>query len=95
MKLKFVSDEEIKRLTPGVRLGYDWATFIEELYKHPNQWAEFPERIKSANTGYAVRNNYKDIEVKVTGGNGLSINDPEKKLWTVYLRYTPGEDDTF
>jgi hypothetical protein len=95
MKLKFVSDEEVRKLTPGSKLGHDWSGFIEELYKYPNKWAEFPDKIRSANSAYQVRNTYKDIEVKVTGGNGLAIDDPDKKFWTVYLRYTPGEDDTF
>lgn len=94
MKLKFVSDEEIEAIRPGMYSKINWASFIEELYKHPNQWAEFPEKINNAASAYNVKEKYKEIEVKITGGNALPLDHPDKRQWTVYLRYVPS-DDTF
>lgn len=94
MKIKFVTDEEVNAIRPGTYPSIPWAPFIEELYKHPNQWAEFNEKVNQASSAYNVRNTYKDIEVRLTGGNALPINHPDKKPWTVYLRYVPS-DETF
>lgn len=87
MKLKFVDDSVIRG--PGRTSRYPWTEFIEELYKHPNKWAEFPMTVNSSVTAYRVREQYADIEVAVSGGNNLPIDDPNKKEWTVYLRYVP------
>lgn len=94
MKLKFVSDEEISKISVGKASMYNWAEFIEELYKYPNQWAEFPQKVPSPNSAYRLRDIYNDIEVKVSGGNWVAASHPDKKHWTVYIRYVP-QDDTF
>lgn len=90
LKLKFVEDSEVNA-GRGRRSSYDFASFIEELYKHPNKWAEFPEKIPSSNTAQRLKTQYKDIEVVTSGGNGLGLTNPDKKMWTVYIRYTPSE----
>jgi hypothetical protein len=88
MKLKFVSDDVV-RSGGGRRSVYPWAEFIEELYKHPNRWAEFPMQVPHSAIAYRVREKYADIEVTITGGNNLSSDHPDKRYWTVYLAYTP------
>lgn len=98
MKLKFVDDAVIENIRQG-RTKYSMFTeTIEELYKHPNQWVEFHSKVASATAVVAIRKRYKDIETRVSGGNNLAANHPDKKLWTVYLRYVPSEvveEETF
>lgn len=88
MELKFVEDE-IVAANRGQNRKYPWAEFIEELYKHPNRWAEFPMKINNSITGYRVQETYKDIVVKLADGNNLAAAHPDKQYWTVYLRYEP------
>lgn len=97
MKLKFVEDSVVQAATRGRKAVYDWSTFIEELYKYPNKWAEAPIKIAHSRTGYRIREMFKDIEVTMTGGNNLKVEDPKKKNWTLYVRYVPSvqEDETF
>ena len=90
MKLKFVEDAIVLK-GRGRPAKHDFATFVEELYKFPNQWAEFPEKVNFASAGYRVGEQFKDIEVVCQGGNALAKNHPNKKLWTVYLKYVPSE----
>lgn len=98
MKLKFVADEEIKRTYRRKSAAIDFTPFIEELYKHPNKWAEYPDKINNSTQAYRIRKQFNDIEVIITGGNNLAAGNPDKKLWTLYIRYTPSEvidDGTF
>jgi hypothetical protein len=93
MKLKFVSDDEIARVSlRGRDMSHNWAPFIEELYKHPNKWAQFPEQVNHSAQAYRITEIYQDIEVKITGGNSHRIDHPDKKLWTVYVRYLPNNE---
>jgi hypothetical protein len=99
MKIKFVEDTVVAQ-GRGRKAQHDFAAFIEELYKFPNQWAEFPEKVSFASSAYRISEQFKDIEVVCQGGNALAKDNPNKKLWTVYLRYVPSapietEDDTF
>jgi hypothetical protein len=92
LKIKFVNEADI--MGRGRKSQYPFAEFIEELYKFPNQWAEFPEQVNFASQAYRVLEKYADIEVVCKGGNPLAKNHPDKKNWTVYIRYTP-KDETF
>ena len=93
MKLKFLTDNEIARVSlRGRDMSHNWAPFIEELYKHPNRWAEFPEKVNHSAQAYKVTQMYKDIEVKITGGNGHRVDHPDKKQWTVFVRYVPDNE---
>jgi hypothetical protein len=94
MKIKFVEDTVVSQ-GRGRKAKHDFAGFIEELYKFPNQWAEFPEKVSFASLGYRVAEQFKDIEVVCQGGNALAKNNPDKKLWTVYIRYVPSEPEVF
>jgi hypothetical protein len=98
MKLKFVADETVAALGLGRASRSKYSEIIEELYKHPNRWIEYPEKIGSATNAVHIRKRFKDIEARVTGGNNLKIDHPDKKMWTLYLRYTPTttiEEETF
>jgi hypothetical protein len=93
MKLKFLTDNEVMQATLRARdMSHKWAPFIEELYRHPNRWAEFPEKVNHSAQAYRVTELYKDIQVKITGGNSHRVDHPDKKQWTVFVKYVP--DDT-
>jgi hypothetical protein len=90
MKIKFVSDSDMARVgLRGRDMSHNWAPFIEELYKHPNRWAEFPEKVNHSAQAYKVTQMFVDIEVKITGGNSFRVDHPDKKQWTVFVRYVP------
>jgi len=88
MEIKFVEDDVVDA-NRGKRSKYPWSEFIEELYKHPNRWAEFPIKINNSVTGYRVQETYKDITVRLADGNNLAAAHPNKQYWTVYLKYEP------
>ena len=93
MKLKFLTDKQVAEASLRARdMSHNWAPFIEELYKHPNRWAEFPEKVNHSAQAYRVTELYKDIQVKITGGNSHRVDHPDKKQWTVFVKYVP--DDT-
>ena len=92
MKLKFVDIDKIEDLR-GRRSHHDFAGFVEELYKYPDQWAEFPDKIVSSVTAYRLRR-FKDIDIRVSGGNHLPKDHPDKKTWTVYACFSPGFSNT-
>jgi hypothetical protein len=35
---------------------------------------------------------FVDIEVKITGGNSFRVDHPDKKQWTVFVRYVPDNE---
>jgi hypothetical protein len=93
MKLKFISDSDMARVAMrGRDMSHNWAPFIEELYKHPNRWAEFPEKVNHSAQAYKVTQMFVDIEVKITGGNSFRVDHPDKKQWTVFVRYVPDNE---
>ena len=68
MKLKFLTDTQMAQASLRTRdMSHNWAPFIEELYKHPNRWAEFPEKVNHSAQAYRVTELYKDI-FKTTAG---------------------------
>ena len=73
---------------------YNWSEFIEQLYKHPNKWAEFPQKVTNSASAYRVQATFKDIRVIVTRGNNLPSDNEKKVAWTVYMCYST-EEDTF
>ena len=87
MKLKFVPEEEVTGSTRGRKPMYPWAEFFEELYKFPNQWAEFPQTIKNATSAYSQAKKYKDVDVKCVG-------NPDTGEWTAYFKFIQ-EDEVF
>lgn len=90
MKIKWVEEAELEAIRVGRKPTYNLTPFIEELYAHPMQWAEFPEKVNTHSWGYRQMSIYNEIEVVQTGGNNLANGHPDKKLWTVYMRYNPG-----
>lgn len=94
MKLKFVPDTEVQARDGRRNHLNKFTEFIEELYKHPNQWAEYPELINNSTTMYRMKERFDNIEVALRGGNNLAVNHPDKKSWTVYIRYVPDSEAT-
>lgn len=90
MKIKWVTDDEVKNIHVGRKRNHNITPFIEELYANPMKWAEFPEKVGTHSWGYRQMSIYNEIEVVQTGGNNLANNHPDKKAWTVYMRYNPG-----
>ena len=91
-KIKWVTDDEVAKAKVGRKAQYDISGFIEELYANPGAWAMFPEKVNSHAWAYRIPQRYAQIEVVQTGGNNLSGQHPDKKLWTVYMRYNPELD---
>jgi hypothetical protein len=91
MELKFVEDSIVELLTTRGRRGQNlpWTEFIEELYKHPERWAEFPHKVNSSATAYVHIEKFQNIEVRLTGGNNLAKTHPDKKQWTVFMKFVP------
>ena len=91
MEIKFVEDDIVEMLTGRGRRGQNlpWSEFIEELYKHPDRWAEFPHKVNSSATAYVHIEKFKNIEVRLTGGNNLAKTHPDKKQWTVFMKFVP------
>lgn len=87
--MKFVEDAVIERLQSGSRRNEQLVAFIEELYQHPNRWAQYPEGIVSPSGMYRQARKYADIEVRIAGGNLLPKHHPDKILWTAYFRFVP------
>jgi hypothetical protein len=89
LKIEWVPDEEmaVKRL--GRKPKYEVSSFIEELYANPMRWAKFPVEIGQHTWGYRLMDSFKNIEVIQSGGNNLANSHPDKKNWTVYVRFNP------
>lgn len=86
MKIEWVSDTIVK----GARMKVSELTeIIEELYANPYKWAAYKEKVNSHSWKRTIENKYEGIEVVLTGGNNLKSTDPDKKFWTMYLRYNP------
>lgn len=94
MKLTFVSEEDTRLVPNGRPNKYPWAEFFEELYKYPNQWAEFPVKVANSASAKMQTMKFKNIEVRVSGGNNLALEHPDKEHWTAFFRFVP-EEDTF
>jgi hypothetical protein len=89
LKMEWVPDEVIVARKYGRKPRYDVTSFIEELYANPMKWAKFPATIGQHTWGYRLMDNYKNIEVVQSGGNNLANSHPDKKAWTVYVRFNP------
>jgi hypothetical protein len=89
VKMKWVDTEEILKIKSGRKVRYEVTQFMEELYANPNAWAEYPVKVNSHAWAYRISERFAQIEVAQTGGNNLSVTHPDKKLWTVYMRYNP------
>ncbi|CAB4149283.1 hypothetical protein UFOVP536_70 [uncultured Caudovirales phage] len=87
MKLKFVDDEVVKQAATRGRKAYDWTSIVEQLYANPNKWVELDRQIGFPNAAYRAREKFAGIEIVCSGGNLLTMSDPNKKLWTVYMRF--------
>lgn len=94
MKLTFVDSEDIAMVTSR-RQKYPWAQAISEIKKNPNRWALLPFEVHSAGIAYfqAKKLANRGLEVVCAGGNAFAVGHPDKKLWKVYLRFTPPESN--
>ena len=87
--VEWVDDLEIAKTRLGRKPKYDVTAFIEELYANPMRWGKFPATIGQHTWGYRLMDTYKNIEVVQSGGNNLANSHPDKKAWTVYVRFNP------
>ena len=97
MKLKFVDDKVVEQArVRGRGNKFDWPTIIEQLYANPNKWVELPETVPYPSGAYYAKK-FEGIEVVCSGGNLLKPDNPDKKHWTVYIRFAlteqPNEED--
>jgi hypothetical protein len=89
LKIEWVPDDEVATKRLGRKPKYDVSAFMEELYANPMRWAKFPVGVSQHTWGYRLMDNYENIEVIQSGGNNLANSHPDKKDWTVYVRFNP------
>ena len=89
MELKFVDVPPDLRLKTRTLLR----EMIVELKNHPNKWAEFPLAVPNAVVVSTWRKAYPEFSFRATGGNNLNNADPNKKLFTIYIRYNKTEEN--
>jgi hypothetical protein len=92
MKLKFVDDATVAQAALRGRKTFNWIAVVEELYAHPNKWIEVEETVAFPTNAYRIRDKFEGIEVVCSGGNLFAVSHPEKKNWTVYIRFVAPED---
>ena len=96
MEIKWVKDSVVDRIKAGKKANSGASALFKdmlvELRKRPNSWAEFPVKLAHATTARQWLEKHKNVEIKVTGGNGLPKADPNKKDWTVYVRVVSASD---
>lgn len=86
MSIEWVSDIVVR----GSRMKTnELSETIEQLYANPSKWAKWHEPVNSHSWKRVIEAKYDGIEVVLTGGNNLKKNHPDKKFWTMYLRYNP------
>jgi hypothetical protein len=86
MEIKFVDPSEIRKggsVLPVVR------ELTEALKEHPNRWAELPIKVSTGTSVNRWKTLFPDFEFKGSGGNNFATGHPDKKLWTIYVRYSP------
>ena len=83
MELKFVELDDIVR----PKTSQKFREYIKVLMKHPGKWAEYPDKLNTPTEGYRLKKLVPGIEVRLTGGNNLAKKHPDKKPYTLYLRY--------
>jgi len=89
LEIEWVPDEEVGSRRLGRKPKHDVTAFIEELYANPMKWAKFPIAVTQHTWGYRLMDSFKNIEVIQSGGNNLANSHPDKKAWTVYVRFNP------
>jgi len=89
MELKFVNEPPENRGSAKYKAVL--AETLAELKNHPNKWAEFPIQVSYPTMPSQWRQQHPEFSFRVSGGNTLAIKDPNKKLWTVYIRYNKPE----
>jgi hypothetical protein len=85
----------VDTIVTGRHRKYPWAEAISAIKKNPNRWALLPFEVHSASIAYiqAKKLANRGLEVVCADGNGLATGHPDKKLWKVYLRFTPPENN--
>lgn len=91
--IEWVDDEEVNKITRGRNIHYDATPIIEQLYANPMRWAKLPVQFKHSTQVIRLKRQFKNIEVKSTGGNNLATTHPDKRLWTVFVRYNPDKKE--
>jgi hypothetical protein len=90
--IEWVDDTEVNKISRGKPVHYDATPVIEQLYANPMRWAKLPVQFKHSAQVLRLKKAFKGIEVKSTGGNNLATTHPDKRLWTVYVRYNPDKE---
>lgn len=92
MEIKFVTDDVVAAIRGKNRNSkYDWLGVVDAVRANPGRWAEVPWKIGNANMKSHLHKRYESLEIRLTGGNNLPLAHPDKKLWTMYIRYVPEE----
>lgn len=94
MDIEFIDENQLPQ-GPGRPAIYNdrFEVFMETLLAHPDaigKWAKMPFEIPHATVvSMAWRKKYPECKFRCSGGNNLNVKDPNKKLWTIYVKYEP------
>ena len=91
-KIEWVDDEVVNKIKRGRNASNDITQIIEQLYANPMKWAKLPFQMPASSSVNRITKRFNGIEATMTGGNNLRIDDPNKKNWTVFLRFNPQKD---
>ena len=93
MEFEFVDESVLlgNRGRPGIYTE-PLAELMTALMSSPEaygKWVKVPFEVPSQGTIQQWKAKYPKAEFTTRGGNHLKLGDPNKKLWLVYVRYTP------
>lgn len=86
MELKFISEEEAKKIKHKGRSDkYPWSEVVAALSARPNEWAELPFTVPFPGTTTIVKKRYKNIRVICKDGDMQPKDASDKKNWRVFM----------
>ncbi len=89
MEIEWVEDDVVNSIRRGDKSPQIpiLEAMLVELKKNPGSWAKFPVPVNSQPVVHRWKMLFPGTEFRATGGNSLKANHPEKKQWTLYVRY--------
>ena len=86
MEIKFVEAEDLRVRGTALESAKE---LLVALKNHPNRWAEVPTKVSAGTVVQRWKALFPDFDFKASGGNNLAKDHPDKKYWTVFVRYSP------
>lgn len=92
MEIEFIPDEQVSNRSS---IMFELRLFLKALEEHPdslNRWAKFPLPLNSGSSIPLYRKQFPQFVFRGTGGNNLPTKHPNKKLWTLHIKFTGSEE---